>query len=84
MAIVLQAGFRNSGMVISNKKRYTVAVRNTQKLELPISKINKSPLGTYYYKPIINNEYEKEIIKIINKKFKINLNFINKLFNKLN
>merc|ERR1719427_238890 len=66
------AGFRNSGISIGSNAKFTVQIRGTNSIEVPLSH------GRNY---LINDQYLEFLINTGNEKFEKNLNCIEKLEN---
>ena len=66
------AGFRNSGISIGANAKFTVQIRGTNSIEVPLS------AGNRY---LINDEYFKYLVETANEKFEKNLKCIEKLEN---
>ena len=70
LQLALEAGYRNSGMIIG-KKNINVAIRSTIQLDAPIA--SKGNL-------LVNEDYIKLLIKLSNQKFEENEKRIKRLF----
>ena len=66
------AGFRNSGISIGSNAKFTVQIRGTNSIEVPIS------AGKRF---LINDDYFKYLVETANQKFEKNLKSIQKLEN---
>lgn len=66
------AGFRNSGISIGSNAKFTVQIRGTNSIEVPLSAGNKF---------LINDDYFKYLVETANEKFEKNLKCIQKLEN---
>jgi tRNA wybutosine-synthesizing protein 3 len=77
--IALECGYRNSGLVISNQGKFTLAVRSTHALEVPII------IGGHL---CVDQDYITKIVSIANEKMTANMAKIDKfnacVDNKLN
>lgn len=77
--IALECGYRNSGLVISNQGKITLAVRSTHALEVPLV------MGT---RLCVDQDYITQIVSIANEKMNANMAKIDKFSlcveNKLN
>jgi tRNA wybutosine-synthesizing protein 3 len=67
--IALECGYRNSGLVISNQGKITLAIRSTHVLEVPLV------IGGCL---CVNEEYITQIVKIANEKMTANMMKIDK------
>lgn len=67
--IALECGYRNSGLVMSNQGKITLAVRSTHGLEVPLV-IGK--------RLAVDQTYISELVSIANEKMKANLSKIDK------
>lgn len=72
MKVVLQCGFKNSGMLVG--KRIMVAVRSTLKLDVPVAMDSKL---------LVSTEYLRLLVNLSNEKFKKNILDTNKYYKAL-
>ena len=66
------AGFRNSGISIGSNAKFTVQIRGTNSIEVPLSSGNKF---------LVNDEYFIYLVETANEKFEKNFKCIQKLEN---
>ncbi|XP_054157790.1 tRNA wybutosine-synthesizing protein 3 homolog [Oppia nitens] len=71
LEVAIACGFRNSGLTVSKKQRFIVAVRNCPSLEVPIICDNRL---------IVSEDYIKHITDIANEKLRQNFAKINKFY----
>lgn len=65
LGAALQAGFRNSGMVISERERVMVAIRHTMKIDTPIGEICEHGKHNLF----VSKDYLSWLLKTSNDKF---------------